>query len=379
MLESDGDSTRRGFLAGAAAGIIVAMGDTPAAAQTPQTATTAPLSNDALTAAGGITPRSEWPGARALAFDLQGVRVGCAEYDEGPTGCTVFHFDPPALCVADLRGGAHATILTDYLRDGSGGHVDAICLAGGSCYGLEAATGVSAELLARRNYSTAWQDIAGVTGAIIYDFRRRNAVYPDKALGRAALQAAVPGRFPLGRRGAGRSATCGKWSHPEVDFEPAGQGAAFRQVGETKLAVFTVVNAVGSIVDRAGHVVRGTLDRKTGRRRRVLDLMAESEGGGPSTPTTGPASPPANPPPGNTTLTVMVTNRKMDGDTLRQVARQVHASMARAIDPFHTLTDGDVFFAVTTAQVSAEQPNAYRLGVIASELAWDAVLNCYQD
>ena len=44
----------------------------------------------------------------------------------------------------------------------------------------------------------------------------------------------------------------------------AGQGWAFRQVGPTRVAVVTVVNAVGAIVDRQGRVVRGHLDPETG-------------------------------------------------------------------------------------------------------------------
>ena len=358
------DPTRRDFLAVTAAGMIAAMAD-PAPAATPATApATVPAANNDTAK---LVARTDFP-SRALDFDLPGLHIGCAEYDEGPTGCTVFHFPKGARAVADLRGGAHAAIFTDYLVDGGGGYVDAICLAGGSCYGLEAATGVSAELMAQRNYSTHWGDIAGVTGAIIYDFRGRNAIYPDKQLGRAALRAAARGRFPLGPRGAGRSATCGKWSHPSLQYESAGQGAAFAQVGETKLAVFTVVNAVGAILDRKGTVVRGMLNRATGRRMRVRELMALDATSQPSTP---------EPLRGNTTLTVLVTNRKVDGHTLRQIARQVHSSMSRAIEPFHTMTDGDVLFAATTGEITAEQPNAYRLGVIGSELAWDAVLNSF--
>src|SRR5262249_60566782 len=95
---------------------------------------------------------------------------------------------------------------------------------------------------------------------------RDTAVSPDKELGRAALRVARPGVFPLGPRGAGRSATAGKlFAHEEG--EQAGQGAAFRQVGETRIAVFTVVNAVGAIVDRAGEVVLGHYERESGLRR----------------------------------------------------------------------------------------------------------------
>ncbi len=284
-----------------------------------------------------------------LTFEFPGLRIGVAEYEEGPTGCTVFHFTGGAMLERDVRGGSPGTF-------GELDWVDAICLAGGSLYGLEACTGVAAELFEQRNYDTGWTAIADVTGAIIFDFGpRENAVYPDKELGRAALRAAQEGSFPLGQRGAGRSATVGKTFGFEL-AEPGGQGGAFRQIGPTRVAVFTVVNAVGAIVDRDGKVVRGHFDRPTGERRMLVDGIEARLTGG------------------NTTLTVVATNQKLDRWLLRQLARQVHTSMARAIHPFHALTDGDVLFAATTNEVENDALDSVTLGVVASELAWDAVL-----
>jgi 6-aminohexanoate-oligomer endohydrolase len=312
------------------------------------------LSNDNA----ALDPRTDLPGP-VLEFDFPGLGIGCAEYDEGPTGCTVFSFLPDgAACAVDVRGGSPGTL---------GGHyewVHAICLAGGSLYGLEAASGVAAEIFQRRGYATGWLEIPLVAGAIVFDWGPRdNAVYPDKALGRAALRAASAGRFSLGRRGAGRSATAGK-TFAYDEGEPAGQGAAFRQVGETRIAVFTVVNAVGAIVDREGKVVRGHVDRSTGERRALVPGVEARLATGA----------PVRPIPGNTTLTVVVTNERLDQRGLRTLGRQVHASLARAIQPFHALVDGDVLFAVTTNEVQSEVLGSIGLGIVASELAWDAVL-----
>ncbi len=80
-------------------------------------------------------------------------------------------------------------------------------------------------------------------------------------------------------------------------------------------------------------------------------------------------------PPGNTTLTLVVTNQKLARRALQQLGRQVHASMSRAIQPFHSLVDGDVLYAATTNEVDNPQLDSVRLGVLASELAWDAVLS----
>jgi len=299
---------------------------------------------------------------RELELDFPGLRIGVAEYDDGPTGCTVFHFAGGATVERDVRGGSPGTF-------GELDWVDAICFAGGSLYGLEAATGVAAELFAQRDFDTGWMSIAAVAGAIIFDWGTRdNNVYPDKELGRAALRNAREGRFPLGRRGAGRNATVGKTFGLEL-AEPGGQGGAFRTIGETRVAVFTVVNAVGAIVDRKGNVVRGHLDRPTGARRTLVEGVEERVAGGR----------PVHPAPGNTTLTLVTTNQRLERELLRQLGRQVHASMARAIHPFHALTDGDVLFAATTNEVENEALDSVALGVIASELAWDAVLGAVVD
>ena len=296
-------------------------------------------------------------GGRTLEFDFPAVEIGIAEYDEGPTGCTVFHFPSGAACATDARGGSPGTL---------GGYewVHAICLAGGSLYGLEAACGVAAELFARGGFATGWTDIRPVSGAIVFDYGPRDtAVYPDKELGRAALRAAVPGVFPLGARGAGRSATAGKAIEHEWR-EPAGQGAAFRRIADVKVAVFTVVNAVGGIVDRDGRVVRGNVDPETGTRASYLDAVEARIAEGV----------PPDPLPGSTTLTVVVTNLALEMRSLRQFGRQVHDSLSRAIQPFHALVDGEVLYAVTTAEVESEALDGTSLGAFASELTWDAVL-----
>ena len=292
-----------------------------------------------------------------LEFAFPGLRIGVAEYEEGPTGCTVFHFPAGAACAVDVRGGSPGML-------GPYDFVHAICLAGGSLYGLEAAAGVSAELFAQRGYATGWTDIPVVAGAIIFDWGpRQNAIYPDKELGRAALRVAREGCFPLGRRGAGRSATVGKGISYD-QFEYAGQGGAFRQLGPTKVAVFSVVNAVGAIVDRSGRVVRGNLDRETGERLDYLAALERRLGAGER----------PEPAPENTTLTVVATNQAFDRRELRQLGRLVHAAMTQAIRPFHAFHDGDILYAVSTGEVERGELDATALGVVASELAWDAVL-----
>ena len=102
------------------------------------------MKNDVI-AAQDLVPRL-WHGlsdGRTLSFDFPQLRIGIAEYEEGPTGCTVLHVEGGADCEVDVRGGAPG-LLGGYPR------VDAVSLAGGSLYGLEAATGVTSSMLAER-------------------------------------------------------------------------------------------------------------------------------------------------------------------------------------------------------------------------------------
>jgi L-aminopeptidase/D-esterase-like protein len=285
--------------------------------------------------------RTDLPAGRALQFDFPGLQIGVAEYDEGPTGCTVFHLPKVASLAIDVRGGSPGV---------NGQHLDAInaiCFAGGSLYGLEASTGVAAELFKMRGYSTNWMDIALVSGAIIFDYGQRgNAIYPDKDLGRAAVRAMRPGWFPLGARGAGRSATASHGAGAEL----AGQGGAYRESGPTKVLAFVVVNAYGCIVDRAGKVVRGK--------------------------PTGPV-PGRVPRSTNTTLSLVVTNQKLDRLQLQSIGRQVHTSMARGIQPVHARWDGDVNYMVSTQEVANAELDEVTLGDLASDAMWDAILTSY--
>jgi L-aminopeptidase/D-esterase-like protein len=306
-----------------------------------------------------LTIQTEFDGP-TLAFDIPGVSVGIAEYPEGPTGCTVIRFDEIAMTAVDVRGGwAGTTQPYEYC--------DAICLCAGSLLGLEAVSGVMAAIFAARNYDFKNTGNPVVNGAVVYDYDRRdNAIHPDMALGRAAWTSAKPGVFPLGSRGAGRSTTAGKF-YGSAGSEYSGQGGAFAAVEDVRIAVFTVVNPMGALVDRGGKVVRGNLDPVSGERRHYSEDVRQrlNDSTLPSTPGQ------------NTTLTVIVTNQKLEPYWLAQLGKQVHTSMARAIHPFHTVWDGDTLFTVSTGQVKGI--NATSLGIIASELAWDAVLAAAQN
>src|SRR5687768_17737698 len=108
-----------------------------------------------------------------LEFDFPGFSIGVAEDEQGTTGCTVFVFEPGNRMAADVRGGAPGLTDVDYAG------VSAICLAGGSLLGLEAAGGAAAEIWDRAGRKTGWFDIPAVVGAIINDWGPGRTTYPD--------------------------------------------------------------------------------------------------------------------------------------------------------------------------------------------------------
>ncbi|GAC1709218.1 MAG: hypothetical protein NVS9B7_27800 [Flavisolibacter sp.] len=152
------------------------------------------------------------------------------------------------------------------------------------------------------------------------------------------------------------------WAH-------SGQDAAFAPIGKIKIAVFTVVNAHGTIVDRKGQIVRCNRNNSNRDYLSIKDFIIKM----PLTKKMERDS--LNGPTNNTTLTLVVTNQKLPFWALQRLATQVHTSMGRAIQPFSTQFDGDVLYVVTTGEVDNPDLSTIDLGMATSELAWDAVIN----
>jgi L-aminopeptidase/D-esterase-like protein len=313
-------------------------------------------------------------GGMELNFDWPMVSTGTAEYKEGPTGVTVFRFGRKVTAAYDVRG-EPGTANTDYLRLGRDKpSVDAVVLSGGSLYGIESTTAVATAMKDDQLRTGTWNDIAFTTGAIIYDLgdRRLNEVYPDKRLAQAAFRAAKPGVFRVGSAGGGRMAVTGHFFGGDAH---SGQGGAYYEKGNLKIACFTVVNALGVVTDREGRMKSGYRDPAWPTNLvTVADLLnAVRE--------KGPAGPAETKPSQNTTISLVVVNQKLSFADLQRLAIQVHTSMARGLQPYATEWDGDVLFAVSTGEVDLPQDEKDRtmsialIPAIASEVMWDAILS----
>jgi L-aminopeptidase/D-esterase-like protein len=330
---------------------------------------TAPAAADQSNLA--ITTTADGP---SLAFDWPALEVGVGTYEAGPTGVTVIRFAQRASVAVDVRGGGPGTLNTDLLRLGyAPPFVDAVVFAGGSSYGEEAIAAVQAGLKEEGIRSGGWGNIAIVTGAIIYDFdgRRLNGIYPDKRLALAALGARRSGVFPLGAEGAGRMAMQGWVFRCNAH---SGQGGAFRAIGPTKIAAFTVVNAYGAITDREGRLAACDRSKSWGNLDRTADLLQRAPDSLKPDWQAAAAPPKASVPTQNTTVSLVVTNQKLPVWALQRLAIEVHTSMARAIQPFSTENDGDTLFAASTQEVDNDELAAGTLATVAGEVMWDAIL-----
>jgi L-aminopeptidase/D-esterase-like protein len=287
------------------------------------------------------------PTPRLSIRDVPGIRVGHATDAAGATGCTVLLADGGAVAGVDVRGSAPGTRETDLLRPTAlVERIHALCLAGGSAFGLAAADGVMRYLGERGiGFDTGARPVPIVPAAILFDlFVGSAAAAPGTDDGYAACIAAERGDEPLeGRVGAGTGATVGKLAGPER-ASPGGVGsAALRLPDGSTIGALAITNAIGNVIGRDGRILAGVRDGSGG----FLDASALLLAG----PPTG-RVPPAGT---NTTLAVVATDALLDRAQCRNLAIQAHDALALAISPVHTLLDGDTVFALSTGRAPAPE------------------------
>jgi len=166
--------------------------------------------------------------------DVTGLKVGHHTNLAAGTGCTVVVACEGAVGGVDVRGAAPGTRETDLLRaENLVKNVHAVALAGGSAYGLAAATGVMRYLENQgighkvRNWI-----VPIVPAAIIFDLSVGDStVRPTDTDGFAAAAAATDGPVAQGTIGAGTGATIGKALGPDSSMK-GGVGSASLDLGD---------------------------------------------------------------------------------------------------------------------------------------------------
>ena len=186
--------------------------------------------------------------------DVDGFCFGNYTDEEAGTGCTVIVAPEGATGGVDVRGGAPASRETDLLRpENTVDKVHAVCLSGGSAFGLEAASGVARELESRGiGLPVGPTQVPIVCSSCIFDLAFGDAtVRPDIEAGISAVREALdhtPASLEQGNVGAGTGATVGKLMGPATCMK-AGLGAAAVALGPVKVGAVVSVNACGNVVD----------------------------------------------------------------------------------------------------------------------------------
>lgn len=295
---------------------------------------------------------------------VAGLELGHHTLAERPTGCTVILARDGAVGGVDVRGSAPGTreiALLDPVN--SVERIHGVTLAGGSAFGLDAASGVMRYLDERDlGYRLGDKVIPIVVGAILYDLGLEGdrKIRPGPDCGYAAADVASTAPPVEGSVGAGAGATVGKLGGGRRMKGGFGTASITLASGLT-VAAAVAVNAVGDIVDPAtGQVVAGMLDEAGGFVDARLYLRRDATG------PTGPAGE-------NTTIGVVATNATLTKAQATKVAQMAHDGLARTIYPAHTAGDGDTVFSLATG-AWAGAPDVTLVGALAADVMAEAIL-----
>ena len=300
-------------------------------------------------------------------IDVPGIRVGHYTLPERPTGCTVVLCEREgAVGGVDVRGSAPGTRETDLLSPTNlVDHVNAVLLSGGSAYGLDAATGVMRYLEEHHSGFHIGQGVVPIVpSAILFDLGVGDFhIRPNADAGYRACQAAIgTGTLAEGSVGAGAGATVGKMFGAAGAMK-SGIGTASVALGETGIVVgaLVAVNATGDVrYPGTGEIVAGARGPDGhGFRDTMTALLAGEK---------VLAQPGAA-----TTIGVVATNAAFSKVQMTKIAQMTHDGYARAINPVHTMHDGDTVFALSTgtARVPADET---AVGAIAAEVMQRAIV-----
>ncbi|MEP7362117.1 MAG: P1 family peptidase [Acidobacteriota bacterium] len=305
--------------------------------------------------------------------DIDGILVGHASPRDSLTGCTAILCEAGAVGGIDIRGSATGStewqvLAPDHVTD----RVHAICLAGGSAFGLEAASGVR-NFLARKGvgFPTRAGVVPLVPGAILFDLAlAKKGVLPNRELGEAAAKAATNEAVAEGNVGAGTGASVGKLFGMNRAMK-AGIGSSTVWLdgpfAGVRVSALAAVNAFGDVLDpESGHILAGARTAPTSRD--FADTAASMIRGAHRAATRDQQGQ-------NTTLAVVATNARLNKVQATKLAQMANAGFARAIAPAWTTFDGDVTFALSLGTVECD---LVALGAAAAQALTQSIVRAVQ-
>ncbi|WP_042413298.1 P1 family peptidase [Comamonas aquatica] len=272
---------------------------------------------------------------------VQGIQVGHFTDPRRPTGCSVVLCPQGAVGGVDVRGAAPGTRETDLLDPSHlVQQVHGITLSGGSAWGLDAASGTVRWLEEQgAGLDIGVGRIPLVPAAVLFDVMLGDMrIRPDAAAGYAACQAASHERPAEGSVGAGAGAVVGKiFGHARA--MKGGIGTASFTVDGVTVGALVACNALGDVYHpHTGQLLAGARTADGQQLLGARDALLRGEA--PSAILAG----------SNTTLGVVATDAQITKPQAQRLATVAHDGLARAINPVHTMSDGDTLFALGTGQ-----------------------------
>jgi len=297
--------------------------------------------------------------------DIPGILVGHASDYDGLTGCTAILCESGAVAGADIRGSASGTEefeLFDPLHLTT--QIHAVVLAGGSAFGLEAASGVRRYLEHKGvGFDTGVAVVPLVPCAILYDLGIGKAsARPTREMGEAAAAAATTRPVAEGAVGAGTGATVGKllgMSHAMKSGIGSAAVALEGLYAGVTVAALAAVNAFGDVLDPEKPGILAGARRTPGVMDFVNTARALQRGAAASFQGQ------------NTTLVVVATNARLTKVEATKLAQLANVGMTRSISPVHTMVDGDLVIALSHGKQHAD---VTALGVAAAEAVGQAIV-----
>ena len=305
-----------------------------------------------------------WQTDERAITDVAGVEVGHFTDARRPTGCSVIITRSGAVAGVDVRGAAPGTRETDLLHPSNlVDRVHAILLAGGSAWGLDAASGVM-QWLEENNIglTVGFGLVPIVPAAVLFDLPVGDPrIRPDAQAGYQACVAAS-GSIPAeGNVGAGAGALVGKLFGLHRAMR-GGIGTASITVDGITVGALVACNAVGDVVNPdTGQVLAGA---RTPDGTALLDSRRALLGGDLPHPLLAGT---------NTTIGVIATDAMLTKAQAHRLAQVAHDGLARSINPVHTLSDGDTLFALGTG-LSGRPAGMMLLSTLAAEVTARAVV-----
>jgi L-aminopeptidase/D-esterase-like protein len=295
---------------------------------------------------------------------VRGIKVGHFTLTERPTGCTVVLVEHGAVAGVDVRGSAPGTRETDLLNPVNAvEQVHAIVLAGGSAFGLDAASGVVRYLDEKGvGFKIGRATVPIVPAAILIDLEvgASEKVRPTAECGYRAAQSAATGDIAEGNVGAGAGATVGKLAGYDRGMKGGLATASITLPTGLAVGALVAVNAAGDVMDpQTGRVLAGV---RTAAGSAIDDIKALVRSGVRPRASAG----------GNTTLAVVATNAALTKAQATKIAQMAQDGFARAIYPAHTMYDGDTVFALATGELPGADVTT--IGTLAADAVSEAIV-----